>query len=136
METQPTERSTQSLLDQRDTNRVELETTSPTTAVLALVGEHDLAQHAMLREGIDRAASLRRQLVIDLSRCAFIDSTTISLLLYAQHEVASNGGRIALVVAPTASPVAAVVELTRLAELIHIYPSLESAREALETAGG
>ena len=132
METQPTERSTQSLLDP---NRVELETTSPTTAVLALVGEHDLAQHAMLRQGIDRAASLRRQLVIDLSRCAFIDSTTISLLLYAQHEVASNGGRIALVVAPSASPVAAVVELTRLAELIRIYPSLESAREALETAG-
>jgi hypothetical protein len=28
-----------------------------------------------------------------------------------------------------------VVELTRLAELIRIYPSLESAREALETAG-
>lgn len=137
METEPTQSSTQArapvaLIDERESNRVELETSSLSTAVLALVGEHDLAQHAMLRAGIDRAASRRRHLVIDLSRCAFIDSTTISLLLYAQDEVASDGGRIALVVAPGASPVADVVEVTHLAELIPIYPSLASAREALE----
>jgi hypothetical protein len=99
METRPTQRSTQSPLDERDPNRLELETSSPTTAVLALVGEHDVAQHAMRRERMDRAASRRRHLVV----------------------------------APTARPVAAVVELTPLAELIRIYPSLERAREALET---
>jgi anti-sigma B factor antagonist len=95
-------------------NRVELETPTAALAVVSLVGEHDLADYEALRHALDLAAARRRHLIVDLTGCEFIDSTVVSLLLHAQGEIVSDGGRFALVVPPS-GPVCRVAEVMHFA---------------------
>ena len=67
--------------DGHHANRVVLEMHSDSVAIVSLFGEHDLGHYEQLKVAFDTAAVRRRNLVVDLSGCAFIDSTVISLLL-------------------------------------------------------
>lgn len=117
-------------------NSVDSLTRSPSVAVVPLVGEKDLSAHDSLKVALARAAIQAPNVIIDLSRCDFIDSSVIGLLLDTQRIVARDGG--AFVVALPAEPNA----VTRIAELVHLsqrvptYPSVAAALESLQPEGG
>ena len=119
--------------DGHHANRVVLEMHSDSVAIVSLVGEHDLGHYEQLKDAFDTAAVRRRNLVVDLSGCAFIDSTVISLLLYAQREITSDGGRFVVVIHADAGSVARVAEMARLFELVPVYASLATAVESAQS---
>jgi anti-anti-sigma factor len=113
-------------------NRVEIVLRSPALAIVALVGEHDLAQHAPLNEALETAITRRLHVLVDLSECVFIDSTVISLLLNAQDRVARRGGMFGLIVPDGSTHTARVIEMMRLGDAVRIYPSLDEASARVE----
>jgi anti-anti-sigma factor len=108
-------------------SRVELSCPSPSLAIVELVGEHDLGHYEMLAELLALAAARRRHVLVDLSRCAFIDSTVVALLLAARDEVTSDRGRFALVIPAEQESVARVADLMGLADLFSIYSNRDDA---------
>ena len=85
---------------------VKVEFASNDTAVVALVGEHDLHSRAALRATLAYAAE-GRNLLVDLSRCTFVDSAIISLLLATQRTLERADGRCELIIPPEAGYVPA-----------------------------
>ena len=122
--------------DHSGSSRVQVETPSPALAVVSLVGEHDLADCESLKQALDLAASRRRHLIVDLSDCAFIDSTVISLLLYAKGEIVSDGGRFGIVIPVGEGPVARVARIMQLDALFPLFPSFEDALAAVSGPRG
>ena len=113
-------------------NRVELSCPTGILAVVELVGDHDLGHSGPIGEALDIAAARRCHVVVDLSRCGFLDSSVASLLLAAQAAVGSRGGRFALVVPAEPCTVARTVEVMGLGELFVTYPTLAEARAGAE----
>jgi anti-anti-sigma factor len=117
-------------------NRVELETPSAAVAVVSLIGEHDLAEYEPLKATLDLAASRRRHVIVDLSNCAFVCSTVVSLFLHAQGEVVSDGGRFGVVIPPDSGAVSRVADLMEFESLFPVYESLETARSSVSPSSG
>src|SRR3954451_9293804 len=107
-------------------NRVELTSPSAEVAVVALIGEHDLGHYEDLAAVLARAAVRAPNVVVDLTNCAFVDSTTISLLLNTYAFVTGAGGGLSVVIAPGSGPVAHLAELVQLDEILSVYPSLDA----------
>jgi anti-anti-sigma factor len=113
---------------------VEIVFHSSRLAIVELVGEHDLAQLDRVRDALETAQTQRPDVVVDLSRCEFFDSSVISALLHAQDEIGAAGGRLALII-PDASPhLSRIVNVMQLGELLPLHGSLEAALAALEHA--
>jgi anti-anti-sigma factor len=108
-------------------NRVELASAARDVAVVALFGEHDLGHHEGLKSVLSRAAIRAPYVIMDLAECAFIDATTVALMLHTNNVMGKAGGGFAVVIPPQLGPVSRVAELVRLAEMLSIHPSLESA---------
>lgn len=121
--------SQRSASEGRKPDRIEIEFHSAGLAIVSLVGEHDLGRYEHLKDALDTAAERRRNMIVDLTPCAFIDSTTISLLLRAQGEVTSDGGRFALVT--PIEPRSAVRRTAELMNLAHLFPVFASLTDAL-----
>jgi len=117
-------------------SRIELETPSAAVAVVSLIGEHDLAEYESLKKTLDLAASRRRHVIVDLSDCAFVCSTVVSLLLHVQGEVVSDGGRFGVVIPPDCGAVSRVAELMGFESLFPVHASLETARSSLRPSSG
>src|SRR3954452_18538733 len=62
-------------------NRVELTSVARDMALVALIGEHDLGHYETLKAVLARAALRAPNVVVDLSECAFVDSTVLQLML-------------------------------------------------------
>jgi anti-anti-sigma factor len=122
-----TERRRQHPADGTRPNRVEIETPSTACAIVALVGEHDLAEYAPLRDALDLAAARRRNLLIDLTACKFIDSTVVSLLLHARDEVSSDGGTFGVVLPAPGSAVHRLAGVMRFETLFPVHETLSAA---------
>jgi len=110
-------------------NRVELETPTAALAVVSLVGDHDLADDEPLRQALDLAGARRRHLIVDLTECTFIDSTVVSLLLHAQGEIVSDGGRFGLVLPPI-GPVRRTAEVMYFASMFPLHDTRAAAMAA------
>ncbi|HEX8753612.1 MAG TPA: STAS domain-containing protein [Solirubrobacterales bacterium] len=54
-------------------------------------GELDLATSGPLAEALESAVSARRNVLLDLCACEFIDSTGIALILHAARRLAGQG---------------------------------------------
>jgi anti-anti-sigma factor len=67
------------------------------SAVVALIGEHDLATSEAVRVAL---APLRGSVLVDLTECFFIDSTIISTLLKKAGDLNREGHRLELRVTP------------------------------------
>jgi anti-sigma B factor antagonist len=113
-------------------HRVELAYPSGTTAVVSVVGEHDLSRADALRDALVTAAEQRSQVLVDFSRCTLLDSTGIALLLEAQLQVRAAEGRFVLVIPPEQRAVARVAELIRLADLVPVAQTLDEALAHLD----
>jgi anti-anti-sigma factor len=107
--------------------RVEVRCPSGQVAIVDLLGDHGLGQSDMVREALETAARRRRNVLVDLTRCGFVDSTIVKTLLHGQARVDAFGGRFALVIPPKAERVARVAEIMGLGELFALYASLDGA---------
>ena len=68
------------------------------TVVVEIVGELDLADEARMDLAVDFVVGLRiPNVVIDLSRCEFVDATGLRMLLHAQHRIERAGARLAVI---------------------------------------
>jgi anti-anti-sigma factor len=113
-------------------NRVAVTLQSQALAAVELIGEHDLGQYQVLTAALDRATARRPNLLVDLTHCAFIDSTGISLLLRAYDDLSSAGGQFALVIPPEDGPVSRVAQIVSLAEIVPVYDSRAAAVASFE----
>jgi anti-sigma B factor antagonist len=87
-------------------------------------GELDLAVADQLQEAIDRAAS-QPQVLIDLGRCDFIDSTGIAVIVRAHGQMAEEGRKLAVCCA--SDQVLRVLTVTGLAGNGLVFATAESA---------
>jgi anti-anti-sigma factor len=100
---------------------------TPSVAVVALLGGHDLHDCESLETALARAGILARNVIVDLTRCTFIDSTLVGALLRAQSVTACDGGRFALALPANPNAVTRTAELMNLDFVFALYPSLEAA---------
>jgi anti-anti-sigma factor len=105
---------------------VRVEFASPETAVVTLVGEHDLNSRLALCATLMSAAE-GRDLLVDLGQCTFADSAIVSLLLGTERALKGRNRRCDLIVPPESSYVTRLFEITGIAELFRIHTSLDAA---------
>jgi anti-sigma B factor antagonist len=103
--------------------------------LLAARGELDPATAEAFRESLSRAISERTgAVIVDLTRCSFIDSVSIGVLVSGQKAIESRHGRSApLAVVATRFP-ARALRLTQVDALIPVYEKLEDALAAVTAA--
>jgi anti-anti-sigma factor len=106
---------------------VETKTASPSAVIVALTGEHDVGDYGSLRIALARAAIRAPNVVVDLSRCEFIDSTVVGTLLRAESVVARDRGRFLAVLPKQANAVIRIADLIGLAEVLPTSVSVEAA---------
>lgn len=95
-------------------------------AVLAVIGEVDLATGPRLREAIiDLVNRGERRIVIDLSGVDFLDSTGLGILVGGLKRVRSHDGQLALVF--TRRRIMKVFEITGLDRVFSIFDTVEAA---------
>ena len=69
----------------------------PAVVVVEVVGDLDLASVARVRETLHDALSVKpEQLVVDLSRCAFVDASALAMLLDVHRRAWRLGGVLTL----------------------------------------
>lgn len=94
--------------------------------VVAAIGEVDVFTAPQLDAELSRlTGDGRTDLVVDLSRVDFLDSTGLSVLVKTLKRVRETDGRLDVVV--TAERVAKVFRLTGLDQLIPLHPSVAEA---------
>ena len=94
--------------------------------VLPLEGEIDLHVSpriaASLREMIAKKPA---QLLVDLSRVTYVDSSGLAVLIEAMQSIAQQGGKFGIV--GMQAPVRSIFEIARLDQVFRIFPDRESA---------
>lgn len=94
--------------------------------VLSLEGEIDL--HVSPRVAVSlrqMIAKKPKQLVVDLSRVTYFDSSGLAVLIEAMQNVEKNGGKFAL--AGMQEPVRSIFDIARLDQVFRIYGDVDSA---------
>jgi len=102
------------------------ESTDGTTRVVSVAGELDLASSPRLSALLDRLASERAALVLDLTDCTFIDSTGLAAILHGARPMVSFS-----VVCGDGVP----GELLRMTAVDQMIPVFEALDEALNANG-
>jgi len=110
---------------------VEVEHPAPGLAVVNVTGEHDVSTAPELTQALDEAAAYSNVLV-DLSECSFMDSSVIQALLTTAQSLEARGEQLALVIPAEQGVVARVAHMTRLSEIICIYPSRGTGLASLQ----
>jgi anti-anti-sigma factor len=110
----------------REVGTVKVDFASPQTAVVTLVGEHDLNSRLSLQATLMRTAE-GRHLLVDLGQCTFADSAIVSLLLGTVRTLNGSNRRCELIIPPDAGYVTRLFEITGIAELFRVHTSLDAA---------
>jgi len=98
--------------------------------VITIAGELDIATSPKVREILSEAARDRdRPLIIDLSRCDFVDSTGLATLLHGAKPAQNGESNVAVV--SVGGEVRKLLELTAIDKTIPVFESLDSAIEAV-----
>jgi anti-sigma B factor antagonist len=104
----------------------------PAAAVVALVGEHDAYSAERLESELTALLDEGQRIVVDLRDTAFIDSTTLSVLLGARlHAEQSSLGFALLLPDRHYTQVHQILELTRLGPTFAIFGKLDAALAAV-----
>jgi anti-sigma B factor antagonist len=102
--------------------------------LLTLDGDLDYGECAALRMSIDRILKAQpSSTIVDLSRLEYLDSSGLGLLLSLSKEYGAMGGRLTLV---TNETVDNILSLTRLNGIFSTAPTLEEARQMVDTSLG
>jgi len=96
--------------------------------LIEIGGEVDLAQTDRLSAAIARGAD-HRAVLLDLSRCKFMDSSAIGLIILSNLQLEKDGRRLALI--HPGAEVMRVLTLTGLAETGLVFADEQAARAAL-----
>jgi len=100
--------------------------------VVAVEGELDMNTAADLERKLEEAAQAPgTPLLIDLSRCEFIDSTGIALIVRSWQELGKDGRRFAI--CGLSAQVQRVLDITGLEETIPTHPSRDEALSRLSS---
>lgn len=110
---------------------VEVEHPAPGLALVSVIGEHDLSTRPELTRALDEAAA-HSNVLVDLSECSFMDSSVIQVLLDTAQTLEARGEQLALVIPPDQGVVARVAHMTRLSEIVLIYPSHGTGLEGMQ----
>jgi anti-sigma B factor antagonist len=95
--------------------------------VFALHGSLDIATSPTVRAALlDAAERGQRELVIDLTRLEFLDSTGLGALIGAHKRAKENGGRVSLVVQE-----GQILRLLRITGLLGVFPVYSTLDDAL-----
>jgi anti-anti-sigma factor len=104
----------------------------PPAAVVALVGEHDAYSAERLEGELNSLMDEGQRIVVDLRDTAFIDSTTLSVLLGARlHAEQSSLGFALLLSDRHYTQVHQILELTGLGSTFAIFGKLDAALSAV-----
>ena len=98
--------------------------------VLPLEGEIDL--HVSPRIAVTLAQMIEKrpkQLVIDLTRVTYVDSSGLAVLIEAMQNVEKYGGKFAIV--GVQKMVRSIFEIARLDQVFRIYPDVDAALVAV-----
>ena len=96
------------------------------THVIELGGEVDLYTAPEFKERLVQVIEDgKKQLIVDLSKATFIDSTTLGVLVGGVKRLRPTGGSLALVC--TDENITKIFEITGLDRVFTIYPNREEA---------
>jgi anti-sigma B factor antagonist len=97
--------------------------------VLALEGEIDLHVSPNIAAALDVMIQKKpKQLIVDLSRVTYIDSSGLAVLIRGMQNVQEYGGKFAL--AGLQETIRIIFEIARLDQVFRIYPDAEAALAA------
>jgi anti-sigma B factor antagonist len=96
--------------------------------VVRVAGELDLSTHERLAEELTSIAAGGNPIVVDLSKCDFIDSSGIRALLIGRQAAEESGSHLALAAAKP--QVVRILDVTGVASALPIHPSAEEALAA------
>jgi anti-sigma B factor antagonist len=100
--------------------------------VIALSGEVDLYTAPEFKERmVELIESGKKQIVVDLSKATFIDSTTLGVLVGGVKRLRPAGGSLALVC--TDENITKIFEITGLDRVFPIHGSREEALDAVSS---
>ena len=92
-------------------------------------GEIDVYTAPLLREALDKqVAAGRTDLVVDLEKVTFMDSTGLGVLVGRLKLVRGQNGTLRIVSAQ--ERILKVFKITGLDKVFHIYPTVDDAAEA------
>jgi anti-anti-sigma factor len=104
----------------------------PPAAVVALVGEHDAYSAERLESELNSLMDECQRIVVDLRDTAFIDSTTLSVLLGARLRAEQSSLGFALLLSDRHyTQVHQILELTGLGSTFAIFGKLDAALTAV-----
>jgi anti-anti-sigma factor len=104
----------------------------PPAAVVALVGEHDAYTAERLQNELTSLLDEGQRIVIDLRDTAFVDSTTLSVLLGARLDAEKSSLGFALLLSDRHyTQVHQILELTGLGSTFAIFGKLDAALSAV-----
>jgi anti-anti-sigma factor len=97
-------------------------------AVVTLRGEHDQFSSRRLSETLAGELEAGRDLVVDLSETAFLDSTSAGALLVADQRATTTGRRLVIALTDaTPTPVVRLFDTARLRTILTVAPSWPAA---------
>ena len=96
------------------------------TLVYKLRGSLDLATSPSVRAAlIDAAGQAKHDIIVDLTKLEFLDSTGLGALIGAHRRALEHGGRVRLVVHD--GPIARLLNITGLMRVFPVYATLANA---------
>lgn len=98
------------------------------TVVVELAGEVDLQHSPTVRKRLMELMFDRRDVLVDMARVAYIDSSGIASLVEAYQMARRNGTRFIL--AAVSQPALRVLQLARLDKVFAISETVEAGLEA------
>jgi anti-sigma B factor antagonist len=102
--------------------------------VIAAAGEADLYSAPALKRELDGAIDAGgKEIVVDLTKTTFIDSTALSVLVEATKRLQPDGGRLALVCVD--QNLVKIFRITALDRLFPLFSSRDDAVRSLAPAG-
>ena len=101
--------------------------------VISVAGELDLSATDHLAEAARAAVSASRPLVLDLSRCTFIDSSGLRFVLRLHHALAEDGKAVAVAVAD--GHVRKLFSLTAIDQTVPVFAARGDAVASLGANG-
>ncbi len=111
---------------------IEDEAVDDTTHVIELGGEVDLYTAPEFKERmVELIESGKKQIVVDLSKATFIDSTTLGVLVGGVKRLRPAGGSLVLVC--TDENITKIFEITGLDRVFPIHSSREEALDAVSS---
>lgn len=92
--------------------------------IVRLIGEIDLSNSAPVLDAIREALPDGDEVVLDLSKTGYLDSAGIAMLFRLAERLSYNRRELQLVIPPDA-PIRAVIELTKMDQVITVKDSAE-----------